>query len=61
LYPRPVANGEDWFHVGNVVLEFGCALVDEESKYGDPETALFKNVVPDTAVNGIVEGVNALL
>jgi len=61
LYPSPVANGEDWFHAGNVVPELGGALVVEKSKYGDPETAPFKNVVPDTAVNGIVDGVNALL
>jgi hypothetical protein len=60
LYPRPVANGESWFHVG--VFEFvGLYPFVELSANRAPDT-LFNNkeTVPDdtVVVKGVVDGVN---
>ena len=56
LYPRPVANGESWFHAGVPVLVNVNAFVDPSAN-GAPETELNNNCVFVIAVNGMVDGV----
>jgi hypothetical protein len=52
-----VAKGDCWFHAGTAAPVFPCASttpdVEESAKY-EPEFALNKIFVPETAVNGAV-------
>ena len=53
LYPSPVANGDDWFQVGEPTV-VGVNELDELSKNGEPDTVFNKNLVFVIAVNGPV-------
>jgi hypothetical protein len=58
LYPSPVANGDDWFQVGEPVTVNVVPVVEESTKEA-PDTVFIKSTVFVIAVKGIVDGVNA--
>ena len=60
LYPKPVANGESWFHVGATVLVDGENAFVDESCISAPDTELSSKEVLVIAVNGVVFGVNVV-
>lgn len=57
LYPRPVANGDEATHVGVTEAAVGLKEFDDESAKNAPELAFKSIPVPDTAVNGTLDGV----